>query len=397
MNSTTKLRANHGAGIKALLALALGGALNAAAWADINVGVIVSATGPASVLGIPERNTIDFCPTSIGGEKINYTVYDDATNPGEATKVARKLVTENGVDLLIGSSSVPGSLAILEVAYETKTPQLAIGPVPYTEKDKDHWLFRLPQPSELMAAAEVDHMNANGIKKIGFIGYADSWGESFLNGLKPAIAGTDIKLTAIERYNRTDTSVTGQALKIIAARPQAVVIVGSGTPAALPQTTLAERGYKGLYYQSHGAVSPAFLRVAGEVAEGTIFPIGPIVVAEQLPDSHPSKKIGLKYKEMYEAKYGKGSLSPFGAHMYDGCLILEAAIPVALKKAKPGTAEFRAALRDAIESTPEIAATHGVFNYSPEDHFGHDERSRVLITVENGAYKLIPESVVTGK
>src|SRR5690606_12738055 len=234
-----------------------------------------------------------------------------------------------------------------------------------------------------------------GVKKIGFIGYADSWGESFLNGLKPALAGTDIELTVVERYNRTDTSVTGQALKIISVNPEAVVIVGSGTPAALPQTSLAERGYRGTFYQSHGAVSPAFLRVAGKTAEGTIFPIGPIVVAEQLPDTHPSKKIGLKYKQMYEAKHGKGSLSPFGAHMYDGCLILEAALPVALAKAKPGTADFRAALRAAIESTPDIAATHGVFNYSEKDHFGHGPSSRVLITVENGAYKLIPESVAT--
>lgn len=377
---------------KAVFGLALSAAVAAPAWGDVNVGVIVSATGPAAVLGIPEKNTVSLCPSEIGGEKINYAVLDDATNPGEATKIARKFVTENSVDTLIGASTVPSSLAVAEVAQETKTPQLALAPVPYTDPGKDHWLFRLPQSSDLMAAAVVEHMKANGIKNIGFIGYADSWGESFLNGLKPALEGTDIKLTVNERYNRTDTSVTGQALKIVSANPEAVVVVGSGTPAALPQTTLIERGYRGLFYQSHGAVSPAFIRVAGKDAEGTIFPIGPIVVASQLPDSHPSKKVGLEYKDKYESQYGEGTVSSFGAHMYDACLILEAALPAALEKAKPGTAEFRAALRDAIESTPEIVATHGVFNMSPDDHFGHDERARVLITVEGGDWKLIPAS-----
>lgn len=384
-NSTTRVKTFA----RAALGLALAGAVALPAWADVNVGVTLSATGPAAVLGIPERNTVPLCPQRVGGERINYVVLDDGTNPGEATKNARKLISENRADLIIGSSTVPTTLAVAEVAQETKTPVLSLAPVPYTDPAKDHWVFRLPQSSELMAAAVVEHMKANNITNIGFIGYADSWGESFLNGMKPALEGTDIKLTVIERYNRTDTSVTGQALKIISANPQGVVIVGSGTPAALPQTTLAERGYRGTFYQSHGGVSPAFLRVAGKSAEGTIFPIGPIVVAEQLPDSHPSKKIGLEYTRKYEAKHGEGTASTFGGHMYDACLVLEAALPAALKKGKPGSERFRVALRDAIEGTSEVVATHGVFNYTAKDHFGHDERSRVLITVEGGDWKLI--------
>lgn len=358
------------------------------ALADINVGVTVSATGPAAVLGIPERNTVEFCPTSIAGEKVNYVVLDDATNPGEATKNARKFVTENKVDLIIGSSTTPTALAVAEVANETGTPQLTLAPTPIVP-DKEKWSFRTPQSSDIMAAALVEHMKATGVKTLGFIGYADSFGESFLNGLKAALEGTNIKLTVVERYNRTDTSVTGQALKILSANPDAVLVVGSGTPAALPQTTLVERGYKGRFYQSHGAVSKPFLQVGGKAVEGTVFPIGPIVVAAQLPDSHPSKKVALEYQKKYEAKYGPGSVSSFGAHMYDACLILQAAAPVALKKAKPGTAAFRAALRDAIESSGEIVGTHGVFNYSAKDHYGHDERARVLIKAENGAWKLI--------
>ncbi|HEX9812395.1 MAG TPA: ABC transporter substrate-binding protein [Burkholderiales bacterium] len=369
----------------------LSGIFAVSAWADINVGVTLSATGPAAVLGIPERNTVEFCPTTIAGEMVNYVVLDDATNPGEATKNARKFVTENRADVIIGSSTVPTGLAVTEVAHETKTPQLLLAPTPYTDPAKDAWAFRLPQSSGLMAKALVEHMKATKVKTLGFIGYADSFGESFLNGLKAALDGSNIKLTVVERYNRTDTSVTGQALKVISANPDAVLVVGSGTPAALPQTTLVERGYKGRFYQSHGAVSRPFLKVGGKAVDGTVFPIGPIVVAEQLSDSHPSRKVALAYQKKYEAKYGAGSVSSFGGHMYDACLVLQAAVPTALKKAKPGTAEFRAALRDAIEATRDIVGTHGVFNYTAKDHYGHDQRARVLIIADNGDWKLIKQ------
>lgn len=380
----------HRAGMLArtVLGLALSGALALPAAADISIGVTVSATGPAAVLGIPERNTVELCPTTMGGEKINFIVLDDGTNPGDATRNARKFVTEDRVDVIVGSSTTPTSLAVAEVANETGTAQLSLAPTPIVP-DKEKWMFRLPQNNSLMAKALVEHMQANGVKTLGFIGYADSYGQSYLDELNKVLAGTSIELTVVERFNRTDTSVTGQALKVLSARPDAVLVVGSGTPAALPQTTLVERGYRGRIYQTHGAVSRAFLQVGGKTVEGTVFPIGPIVVAAQLPDSHPSKEVGLEYTKKYEARHGKGSVSTFGAHMYDACLILQQAIPTALEKAKPGTAEFRAALRDALESGSEMVATHGVFNYAPDDHYGHDERARVMITIENGDWKLI--------
>jgi branched-chain amino acid transport system substrate-binding protein len=374
------------------LALALTGAIAAPAVADINVGVSLSATGPAAVLGIPEKNTVTLCPTTIAGQKINYIVLDDATDPSQVTKNARKFATEDKVDLFIGSSSTPGALAMTEVAAETKTPQLTLAPTPYTDPAKDAWAFRMPQSSDLMAKALVAHMKANNVKTLGFIGYADSFGESFLNGTKAELAGTGIEITVVERFNRTDTSVTGQALKILSANPDAVLIVGSGTPAALPQMTLIERGYKGKFYQSHGAVSKAFLQIGGKAVDGTVFPIGPIVVADQLPDSHPSKKVALEYTKLYENKFGAGSVSSFGGHMYDACQVLKLAAPTALKKAKPGTAEFRQALRDAIESTREMVGTHGVFNMSAKDHYGHDERAYALIRSENGGWKRISAS-----
>lgn len=358
------------------------------ALADINVGISVSATGPAASLGIPEKNTVALLPTTVAGQKIHYFVLDDGTNPTEANKNARKFATENHADIFFGSSAVPTALAIAEIAAETKTPQLALAPVDITDAKKE-WVFCMPQHNALMAHALADHMKANGIKSLGFIGYADGYGEGWLREMTKAAEAAGIKMSDIERYNRTDTSVAGQVLKLVAAHPDAILVAGSGTPAALPQTALVDRGYKGKIYQTHGAANKDFIRVGGKAVEGAVLPVGPIVVASQLPDSHPSKKVGMEYTKEYEAKYGAGTVSSFGAHMLDAYRVFAAAVPTALKKAKPGTAEFRQALRDAIENEKETVGAHGVFNMSPTNHYGHDERARVLVKVENGGWKLI--------
>jgi branched-chain amino acid transport system substrate-binding protein len=380
MKTATRSRINVG-----IIALA---AISLPALADINVGISVSATGPAASLGIPEKNTVALLPTTIAGEKINYIVLDDATNPTEANKNARKFSSENHADIYFGSSAVPTALAIAEVAAETKTPQLSLAPLELTDAKKT-WVFSMPQHNALMAHALAEHMKANGIKTLGFIGYADGYGEGWLREMTKAAEAVGIKMAPVERYNRTDTSVTGQVVKLASANPDAILIAGSGTPAALPQTALAERGYKGKIYQTHGAANKEFIRVGGKAVEGAVLPVGPIVVASQLPDSNPSKKVGMEYTKQYEEKYGAGSVSSFGAHMFDAYRVFAAAVPAALKKGKPGTAEFRQALRDAIESEKETVGAHGVFSMSPTDHYGHDDRARVLVRIEKGDWKLI--------
>ncbi len=360
----------------------------APAFAQVKVGVSLSATGPAAALGIPEKNVFALLPGEVAGQKIEYIVLDDATDPSLGTKNARKLVSEDKVDVLIGSSATPASAAIAEVANESQTPQLALAPVT-VPADKETWVFRLPQPNRVMASALIEHMKKTGVKSLGFIGYSDAYGEDWINAIKPMLEKEGIKFGPVERFNRTDTSVSGQVLKLVSARPDAVLVVGSGSPAALPQSSLVERGYKGQIYQTHAAANPAFLRVAGKAAEGAIMPIGPVVVADQVAASHPSKRIGQDFVKTYEAKYGENSFSSFAGHAYDAFLLLQQAIPVALKGGKPGTPEFRKALRDAIEASKEVVATHGVYNMSTGDHFGTDERARVLIKVENGGYKLL--------
>jgi branched-chain amino acid transport system substrate-binding protein len=370
-----------------VLGVALGLCFNVA-QADVNIGVTLSATGPAAVLGIPEKNTIGLLPTMIGGEKVNYIVLDDATDPTKATQNARKLTSEDKVDAIIGSSTTPNSLAALNVAAETKTPIITMAPTPFPPEQLA-WGFQTPQGIGLMASAIVEHMKGAGIKSVAFIGYADAYGEVWLKGITPQLEKAGIALGAVERFQRNDTSVTGQILKIVSTNPDAVLVAGSGTPAILPQATLVERGYKGKVYQTHGVAANAFLQVGGKNVEGAIFPVGAMLVAEQLPDSNPVKAPAMAFLKAYEGANGPGSRSTFGAHAWDAGMLLQGAIPVALKKAKPGTPEFRQALRDALEATKELPAAHGVFNMSPTDHNGFDARGRVMVTVENGAWKLI--------
>nr|WP_217344354.1 ABC transporter substrate-binding protein [Noviherbaspirillum sp. L7-7A]MBV0878496.1 ABC transporter substrate-binding protein [Noviherbaspirillum sp. L7-7A] len=361
------------------------------AWADITVGISVSATGPAASLGIPEKNTAALLPTSVAGQKINYVILDDATNPTEANKNARKFVTENNADIIFGSSAVPTALAIAEVASETRTPQIALAPVELADAKKN-WVFVVPQHNALMAQALASHMKAAGVKTLGFIGFADGYGEGWAREMTKAAEAAGIKVVASERYNRTDTSVTGQVVKLVAANPDAIMIAGSGTPAALPQTALAERNYKGKIYQSHGAANKEFMRVGGKAVEGAVLPVGPVVVAAQLPETHPSKKVGVDYTRQYEEKYGAGTVSSFGAHMLDAYKLFEAAVPTALKSGQPGTPAFRQALRDAIESGREVVGAHGVFNMSPTNHYGHDDRARVLVRIDKGEWKLLGDA-----
>ncbi|HRD35379.1 MAG TPA: ABC transporter substrate-binding protein [Rhodocyclaceae bacterium] len=362
------------------------------AHAQVNVGITLSATGPAASLGIPERNTVDLMPKEIAGQKINYIVLDDASDTTSAVKNIRKLVSEDKVDVVLGSTTSPNSLAMIDVAAESKTPMIswaASSRIVEPVDEKRHWVFKTPQNDAQMSTAIIEHMTSNNIKNVAFIGFADAYGEGWYEQFKGVAEARGIKIVANERFNRTDTSVTGQVLKMIAARPDAMFIAGSGTPAALPQKALKERGWTGKVYQTHGVANNDFLRVCGADCEGTFLPAGPVLVATQLPDSNPVKGSALAYIDAYEAVHGKGSVSTFGAHAWDSGVLLNAAIPVALKTAKPGTPEFRAALRDALEGVKDAPGAHGVFNMSATDHLGFDQRARVMVQIDNGAWKLV--------
>jgi branched-chain amino acid transport system substrate-binding protein len=377
--------------IAALLVASAAGSVSTA-LAEINVGVTLSATGPAASLGIPEKNTFALMPTTISGQKINYIVLDDASDTTTAVKNTKKLIAENKVDVIVGSTITPNSLAMIDVAAEAETPMIAMAAAARIVEPMDAkraWIFKTPQNDAQMATAIVEHMTSNNVKTVAYIGFADAYGEGWWNEFSKIAEARKLTIVANERFNRADTSVTGQVLKVLSAKPDAVLVGGAGTPAALPQKSLKEKGYKGIMYQTHGVANADFLRVCGKDCEGTVLPAGPVLVAGQLPDSNPIKKVALAYVSKYEAAYGKGSVSTFGAHVWDASKLLANAVPEALKKAQPGSKEFRKALRDALESTRELTGAHGVFNLSPQDHLGFDQRARVMVKIENGSWKLV--------
>lgn len=363
------------------------------AWADINVGVTLSATGPAASLGIPEKNTVALLPKTMGGQKVNYIVLDDASDTTGAVTNARKLMSEK-VDIIFGSSTTPASLAMIDAVAEGKTPMISLGAsaaIIEPQDAKKRWVFKTPQNDIMMALAIAGHMADHGIKTVGFIGFSDAYGEGWHKETVKALDLKKIKLVANERYGRTDTAVTGQVLKLMAAKPDAILIAGSGTPAALPEKTLKERGYTGKIYQTHGVANNDFLRVGGKDVDGTLLPAGPVLVAEQLPASNPVRKSSLEYIHTYEGAYGKGSVSTFGGHVWDAGKVLAAAVPAALKGgAQPGTEAFRSALRDALEQVKDVAGAHGIFNMSAQDHLGLDQRGVVMVKIENGKWVYQP-------
>jgi branched-chain amino acid transport system substrate-binding protein len=373
--------------LKKAVAAAAATVLATAAWAEITVGVSVPLTGPGSGLGIPMSNGVKMWPATVAGQKLKVVILDDATDPTKGVQNVRRFINEDKADLIVGSGVTPVAIAMADVAAEAKTVQLALSPIGLPA-GKDAWTFRMPQSNGVMAIAMVNHMQKNGVKTVGFLGYTDAYGEQWLEAVKPLLEKAGIKLVGVERFARADTSVTAQALKLNAANPDAMIVVASGSGAAMPQLGLVERGYKGKFYQTHAAATRDLMRVGGKAVEGTFVTSGPVVVAEQLPDNHPSKALGVKFIAEYEKIHGAGLRNQFAAHSYDAFLMLEKVVPVALKKGKPGTPEFRAALKEALETTPALAVSHGVLDYSPTDHWGYRPDTGVVMKVVNGDWKL---------
>ena len=372
-----------------LLAAMTAIAWSAAALADINVGVTLSTTGPAASLGIPEKNTFELLPATISGQKVNWIILDDGSDTTKAVTNARKFIGENKVDIILGSTITPNSLAMVEVAAESETPMISLAAsarIIDPANPKTKWIFKTPQNDSLMADAIVGHMKANGVKTIGYVGFSDAYGEGWLAEMKRATAAAGITIAAEEKYNRADPSVTGQVLKLLATNADAVLIAASGTPAATPHKELKARGSKGKIYQTHGVANADFLRVVGKDGDGSFLPSGPMLVYEQLPDTNPIKKVAAEYVGKYEAKFGQRST--FGGHAYDAAMLLQRAVPEALKKGQPGTKEFRAGLRDALEAIKEAIGTHGVYNITPTDHLGFDSRARVMLQIADGKWLL---------
>jgi branched-chain amino acid transport system substrate-binding protein len=361
--------------------------------ADINVGLITSMTGPNASIGIPyAKGTAAGVAykDEVDGVKIRVQQLDDSSDPTTGARDAHKLIEEDKVDVLMGAGNTPITLAIAAYSREQKVPLISLVPLGGLSADASSWLVSIPQPAPLMVAAVVDRMKKTGVKTVGYIGFNDAWGDLVYDALQKSVVGTDLKIVTNERYARTDTSVTAQALRNVAAAPDVVMTGGSGTPGALPFIALGERGYKGKVYGTHGLINPDFVRVGGGAVEGVICPTGPVVVASQLPESNPIRKVAIDYEAAYQKANSEPARGAFAPYAFDGWLVLLNAAKHALAAGtKPGTAEFRQAFRDAMVTTKDLVGTHAVYNFTPGSVSGVDDRSHVLVQLVNGNWKLI--------
>ncbi|SEP15269.1 branched-chain amino acid transport system substrate-binding protein [Rhodospirillales bacterium URHD0017] len=377
----------------AVLAASLGAAT--AAQAEITVGFITSQSGPGSSIGVlydrGMKAALEYA-SSVGAEKIKFIQLDDGSDPSAATRNARKLVEENKVDLLIGTSTAASTSAMVPIANELKVPMIAISPISVAANDAgDRWAIVMPQPPTLMVKVVVDRMKRDGVKQFAYIGFSDAWGDLVYNGAQKPAEADGLKMLTNERYARTDTSVTGQVLKMMAAKPDAVLLGGAATQGALPALALTERGYKGPLYGTPALLNTDFIRVGGKSVEGVQVSAGPVIVAEQLPDSHFSKKISMDFRAAYQKANGTPTSDGFSAYSFDAWLVfLDAAKRAMATGAKPGTPEFRVALKNAIFSTKDLVGTHAIYNYKPSDSYGVDERSLVMVRLVNGQWKFEP-------
>ena len=376
-----------------LLAIAAAATAFAAHAETLRIGVITSASGPTAAVGIPQRNSAALLPKKIGALDVEYTVYDDASDSTQTVTLVKKLLSEQKVDAIIGPSGSPNAMAALQFVAEAKTPLLApVGTtavvLPMDAQKK--WVFKTTQNDSLICEALVAHMVRKGIKTVAFIGFGDAYGESWHRVFVPMIGKAGIRLVADERYQRTDQSVLGQATKILAARPDAVLVGAAGGPTVLPQTTLVEHGYKGQIYQTHGAATPDFVRLGGKSVDGAVMAASLMLVLGEVPDDNPSKKLAQDYIAAYEKLYGSKPAT-FGANVYDAGLLLQRAVPEAARKASPGTEAFRVALRDALEGLRDVVGTQGVYTMTPADHSGFDKRGRELMQLQGGVWRRISE------
>lgn len=376
--------------LSTLATLAAGVCISLGAQAQVKVGVVSSTSGPVALVGIPQKNTVELLPTKVGNLSVEYITLDDASNPTAAVTAFKKLIGD-GVDAIIGPSGTPAAMAVIQLAAEAGVPMLApVGSsavvLPMTDTKK--WVFKTTQNDDIIAAALFSHMSKTGVKTLGFLGLGDPFGESWLTVSKTLAEKAGIKVVAVERFQRQDTSVTAQSIKLLMAKPDAILIAAPGSSSVLPHTTLADQKFAGQIYQTHGAALPDFLKLGGHKVEGTVLAASLMLVMDEVSNTHPSKKIAAKYIADYKAKFGAAPAT-FGANVYDAGLLLQAALLVAAKSAKPGTPEFRKALRDALENIKELPATQGIYNLTPADHSGFDERGRELITVKDGTWRLV--------
>lgn len=375
-----------------VLVAALAAGVGTASAAGYKIGFVDSLSGPDSSLGIPYQKGLKAgyaFQHTVHGEPVQVVTIDDTSDPTQAQLAVRKLVTQDHVDAIIGSANSANDTAMMAVAQELKVPMVALAPIRPTGPNTD-WAITVVQPVPLMVSTVMKRLKRDGIKTIGMIAFSDTSGDLFTAEGKKAAAEEGIKVVAEERYATNATSVTGQIAKILQHHPQAIINYGSAGPGALPMLALAQLGYKGPVFGDPSLLSKSFVDLAGAAGNGVIISAGPVAVADQLPHNNPIRAVALKFDHIYAEVNHAPPADAFSSYAYDGWLLLMNAMDRVPKDVASGTPEYRAKLRDALYSVRDLVGTQAVYNFHPGNTYGVDQRSMVLVKLENGKWHYVP-------
>lgn len=369
----------------------------AAAQAPIRIGFIDALSGPNAALGLPQQRGLQVAHAQwpeVDGHKVIVITEDDGSDPAASEREARKLAHDDHVDVLIGTVGVPNVMAMASIATSSRTPQISPDPTSHPTTDPaTQWTVSIEQPFGLMVGTVVRQMRKDGVKTVAYIGFSDALGDLAYRDLVASAKQAGIKVLDDERYARSDTSVTGQVLRMMSLHPDAVFGGNSGSAAALPFLALRKLGYKGRFYDQHGVINDAFVKVVGEAGNGLVAVSGPGVVAEQLPRDNPVRPVALKFLELYRKRFHADPSGLFESYGYDAYRLFVSAARRAT--GTPGTAAYRASLRQAILSTHGLVQTNGILSFKPGDYYGYgsgrvDQHAAVPVRLVDGKWRLIP-------
>jgi branched-chain amino acid transport system substrate-binding protein len=353
------------------------------------IGAVFASTGPASSLGIPEKNTAEMLTEQINaagginGNKLEIIIYDTATDATTARTRIERLIDVDQVTAIVGPTTSGVSLSIIDKIQDAQIPLVSCAASvkivePVSERK---WIFKTPQSDVLMGQTIADYLNGQGIAKVAIITTDDGYGRSGKEQLEKILPGAGIEIVAKEEFNEKDPDTLVQLTKIKGTDAQAVICWSvSGGGAIVTKNMKSDLNMEIPLIMSHGVANQKYIELSGEAANGVIFPAGKLLVAEDLPASDPQKEVLIKYAEDYKAKFGE-TPSTFGGHAWDAIhLVVNAMKKVGDDKMK---------IRDEIENTKNFVGTGGIFNFSPTDHNGLTKQGVVMVKIVNGKWTLL--------
>jgi branched-chain amino acid transport system substrate-binding protein len=381
-----------------VLALALGPATGALAQ-EYRIGFVSAITGPASSLGVPERDLAQLVQKEWDAKgglpgpdgkryPVRIIIHDDESKADTTVRVVKKLIAEDKVHIVIASSQSPTSLAVVPVVTEAGMPLISMASshaIVTPVKDR-HWVFKTPQSNVHVSLHQVRYLTAKGFKRIASLYVNDAFGEDSRRGLAQSLQGSGIEIVYEDKFEQADKDMTPQLTKVKASGAQAVVVHAIPPAASIITKQYRDLGLALPLLHNHGVGNRAFINLSAGAADGVIFPVGKMLVAEQLLEADPQKKALLDFIRFYET--AQRPRSTFAGHAWDA-LQMSA---MALSRVPPGTPskETWSRIREGVEGVKNFAGTGGIFSMSSEDHVGLDERSMVLVRIEGGEWKYFP-------